>query len=393
MSAGENRPAISGERRLMLWLLVGAAFAGLLYLLREALLPFVAGMGVAYLLDPVADRMEKLKCPRAVAALIIVASFLAAAIAVAVVLVPILSAQLAELIGRLPGYLQHLRELADPVIANVRAQLTEEQLAQLGEAFRGYAGDAVGWLGQALKGVLTGGLAILNVLSLILIMPLVAFYLIRDWDEIVAYIDGLLPRDGADTIRGLVGEIDDRLSGFVRGQATVCLALGAWNAVGLTLVGLDFGLLVGLGAGLISFIPYVGTAVGLAAGLGIAVAQFDTWLPIALVGAVFASSQIIEGFVLTPNLVGDRVGLHPAWVLFALMAGGALLGFTGVLLAIPVAAVIGVLVRFATERYRASGLYTHRADPPTGAAEVSADIAGDLSAAAPAEVQGTPSAP
>jgi predicted PurR-regulated permease PerM len=235
------------------------------------------------------------------------------------------------------------------------------------------AGNVVGWLGQILSGLWSGGLAVFNALSLVVIMPVVAFYLLRDWDRIVAHIDGLLPRDGADTIREQVREIDDRLSGFVRGQASVCLALGTWYAVGLTLVGLDFGLLVGIGAGLISFVPYLGTGLGLIVGLGLAVAQYDTWLPIGLVAAVFVSGQMLEGYVLTPRMVGERVGLHPVWVLFALMAGGALLGFTGVLLAVPAAAVIGVLVRFAISRYLQSPLYRSKA-------EVSADAGSGRSA-------------
>lgn len=211
-------------------------------------------------------------------------------------------------------------------------------------------------------GLWSGGLAVFNALSLVVIMPVVAFYLLRDWDRIVAHVDSLLPRDAADTVREQVREIDDRLSGFVRGQASVCLVLGTWYAVGLTIVGLDFGVLVGVGAGLISFVPYLGTALGLIAGLGLAIAQFDSWLPIGLVAAVFATGQILEGYVLTPRLVGERVGLHPVWVLFALMAGGALLGFTGVLLAVPAAAVIGVLVRFAIGRYLQSPLYRSRKD-------------------------------
>jgi len=348
---------VSAERRFVLWVVVILGGGLLVYLLRNALFPFVAGLVVGYLLDPLADRLEARKCPRGLAAGLIVGAFLAVVVAVIVILAPVLSAQITDLIGRLPDYLERLRDFAQPLIAQLRASLTEAQLGQLQEISRNSTGDVVKWIGTVLQGMVGGGAAILNVLSLAVIMPVVAFYLLRDWDRIVAHLDELLPRGGADTIREQVREIDNRLSGFLRGQALVCLILGTVYAVGLTVLGLDFGLLVGMGAGLISFIPYFGTAVGLVTGLGLALAQYSDWLPIALVAGVFAIGQLLEGFVLTPKLVGDRVGLHPVWVLFALMAGGMLFGFTGILLAVPAAAAIGVVVRFVIVRYRNSMLY------------------------------------
>ncbi len=351
------RPVMSPERRLGLWLLVLVGAGVLIYLLRGALLPFVAGMAVGYLLDPLADRLEALKFPRGVAAAIILGTFFFAVVAVLVVLAPMLQNQVADFIARVPKYVSSLEAVAEPLIAHIKAQLTDAQLERLREAAAGYAGDAVGLLGGLVRNLFSGGVAVVNVLSLVVIMPVVAFYILRDWDRIIASLDALLPLGAAETVREQLREIDTRLSGFVRGQAIVCLVLGTWYAVGLSLVGLDFGLLIGLGAGLISFIPYFGTAVGLGVGLGLAFAQFSEWLPIALVAAVFVSGQVLEGFVLTPNLVGERVGLHPVWVLFALMAGGGLMGFTGVVLAVPAAAAIGVLVRFAVERYLQSPLY------------------------------------
>lgn len=348
---------MSAERRLVLWVVVILGGGLLVYLLRNALFPFVAGLVVGYLLDPLADRLEARKCPRGLAAALIVGAFLVVLVTVIVVLVPVLSAQVTDLVGRLPGYLDRIRDFAEPLIAQLRASLTESQLEQLQQFGGDFAGDMVGWVGTVLKGMVGGGAVLLQVLSLAVIMPVVAFYLLRDWDRIVAHLDGLLPREAADTIRKQVREIDDRLSGFLRGQALVCLILGTIYAVGLTAVGLDFGLLVGMGAGLISFIPYFGTAVGLVTGLGLALAQFSDWLPILLVAGVFALGQLLEGYVLTPKLVGERIGLHPVWVLFALMAGGMLFGFTGILLAVPAAAALGVVVRFVIERYRTSPLY------------------------------------
>ncbi|MBL8660249.1 MAG: AI-2E family transporter [Rhodospirillales bacterium] len=361
------------ERRQLIWLGLAVVGAVLIYELRGALPPFIAGMAVAYLLDPLADRLEAVGCPRTAAVLIILGSFLAVLVAAAVLLFPILQVQVVELLARLPDYIQKGRDAIMPMFERLQASLSDAEVERLRSAVGDVAGNILGWLGQIVGGLWSGGLALFNALSLVVIMPVVAFYLLRDWDRIVAHVDGLLPRGAAATIREQVGEIDDRLSGFVRGQALVCLALGTWYAVGLTLVGLDFGVLVGVGAGLISFIPYLGTGLGLVVGFGLALAQFDSWLPIGLVAAVFATGQILEGYVLTPRLVGQRVGLHPVWVLFALMAGGALLGFTGVLLAVPAAAVIGVLVRFAIARYLQSPLYRSRSGEP-------ADGGGDAAA-------------
>lgn len=348
---------MTAERKLVLWFAVGAGGLLLLWLLRGVLTPFIAGMAVAYFLDPLADRLEERGCSRTLATLLILAAFFVAAIVLLVVLIPVLHAQVAGFASRLPGYVEAARGAIEPLLAQLQAELTPQQVEDIRSAASAYAGDVVKWLGRALGGIVSGGVAIFNAVSLVVITPLVAFYLLRDWDRIIAWIDGLLPVEAADTIREQVREVDTRLAGFVRGQSTVCLVLGAAYAVGLTVIGLDFGLLVGLGAGLISFIPYLGTAIGFGVGIGIAFAQFSDWVPIVLVAAVFVTGQVLEGFVLTPNLVGDRVGLHPVWVLFALMAGGVLFGFVGILLALPAAAVIGVVVRFAVSRYRTSALY------------------------------------
>jgi predicted PurR-regulated permease PerM len=360
---------MSAERRLILWLLVFLAVAASLYLLRGALMPFVAGMGVAYLLDPVADRLERLGLPRAVASLLMVFGFLLIVVAAFLIVVPVLTDQVSDLVARAPAYIDELRREAQPMLRKLRSSLTPGQAAQVDEAIKSHVGDILGWIGQVLGGILSGGAALLSLLGLMFIMPVVAFYMIRDWDRLIAQMDSLLPRQSADTIRELAREIDDRLSGFVRGQALVCLLLGAWYAAGLTLVGLDFGLLVGTGAGLLSIIPYLGNIVGLGTSLLLAVAQFEGWIPIALVAVVFVSGQVLEGNFVTPKIVGDRVGLHPVWLLFAVTAGGALLGITGALLAVPVAAALGVLVRHAVQRYRASPLYAEPEQPAASGGE------------------------
>jgi predicted PurR-regulated permease PerM len=346
------------ERRLVAWLLVFAALGTFVYVLRGALLPFVAGMAVAYLLDPVADRLERLGLPRTLASLLIVFVFIVAVAAILVVLVPILVDQVTDLVARVPGYIDSLRREATPILKRIRSSLTPGQAAEIETAIKSHAGDVIGWVGSIVGGILSGGAALVGILGLFFIMPVVAFYMIRDWDRFVAHVDSLLPQKSAATIRVLAREIDDRLSGFVRGQALVCLLLGAWYATGLTLVGLDFALLLGIGSGTLSIIPYLGNFVGLATSLLLATAQFDSWVRVALVAGVFLSGQMLEGNFVTPKIVGDRVGLHPVWLMFAVIAGGTLLGITGALLAVPIAATFGVLIRFAVQRYRQSALYT-----------------------------------
>jgi predicted PurR-regulated permease PerM len=353
---------MSQERRLIVWLVVFAVLGTFVYVLRGALLPFVAGMAVAYLLDPVADRLERLGMPRTLASLLIVFVFIVVVVAILVVLVPILVDQVTDLVARAPAYVDSLRREATPILRRIRSSLTAGQAAQIDEAIKSHAGDVVGWIGAIVGSIVSGGAALISILGLVFIMPVVAFYMIRDWDRFVAHVDSLLPQKSAATIRALAREIDDRLSGFVRGQALVCLFLGIWYATGLTLVGLEFALLLGFGTGILSILPYIGNIVGLGTSVLLATAQFDSWVRVALVAGVFLSGQVLEGNFVTPKIVGDRVGLHPIWLLFAVIAGGTLLGFTGALLAVPMAATLGVLIRFAVQRYRESPLYAEPAE-------------------------------
>ena len=345
------------QRQTLYWLLALGVFVVAVYLLRSILLPFVLGIAVAYFLDPVADWLERRRLSRTLAAALLTVAFLVGVGLFFALLVPLLQSQLFGFVGRIPAYAEMFRVVAEDLLSIVQANLSEEAVARLREAAGGLASATVSWLGDAVLGLWSGGLALLNLLSLVVITPIVAFYLLRDWDRIVSRIDGWLPRDHAGTIREQVGLVNETLAGFVRGQGLVCLGLGTFYAVALSIVGLDFAVIVGLGTGLISFVPYFGMLVGLCASVGMAFAQFDSWQPVAIVAAIFAVGQIVEGNFVTPKLVGDRVGLHPVWMIFALLAGGALFGFLGVLLAVPAAATIGVLVRFIVSRYTGSRLY------------------------------------
>ena len=353
---------MTSSGKLLFWIGALAAFVGALVLLRAILLPFVAGMALAYFLDPVADWLEKHKISRALATTAALAAFFALFCAALFLFVPLVEEQVAGFAQRLPDLAHAARDGLAGLLALASDRLSPERLDALDTALSEAQKALARWSLAAARGLYDSGIALLNLLGLLVITPVVAWYLLRDWDRLVEHIDGLLPREHAATIREQARQIDSRLAGFVRGQAMVCLILGAAYAVLLEAAGLHYGLVVGLIAGLISFIPFVGSLVGLALSAGFGYLQFG-WSPhLFLLAFIFMAGQAVEGYYLTPRLVGDRVGLHPVWVMFALLAGGALFGFVGVLIAVPVAASVGVLARFATERYRASRLF--RASSP-----------------------------
>jgi predicted PurR-regulated permease PerM len=360
VSTGLKRPTV-------FWLIVVVAFFTGLYLFRTILLPFVAGMAVAYMFDPVCDRLERAGLSRTLATSVVTLVFIALLVLGLVLLLPVIIGQLTSLIERLPHFIEALRGELASAISSLETQLSPEIVTHIRESVGSSSGKIASWITSVLTGLVTGGVALANLLSLIFITPVVSFYLLRDWDHIVAWIDGSLPRSSVGVVREQAGLIDRTLAGWVRGQVTVCLVLGTYYAVGLTLAGLDFGLVIGLLAGLLSFIPFVGATVGLVGSVGLAFVQFDDWLRIAIVAGIFFFGQAVEGNFLTPRLVGDRVGLHPVWVIFALLAGGALFGFVGVLLAVPVAATVGVLARFLLQRYLASDMYGDADEPPDAA--------------------------
>ncbi len=345
------------EKRAYFWLGGLVVSAYLVHLLSSILLPFVAGMLTAYFLDPIADRLEAKRVPRGLATALILLAFFLCGAGVVTLLFPMLQHQVVELAVMLPGMVDAARQYFEPILRDFLAGLPPDAMAEIKTSVGNVAGKVASWVTGMLAGVWSGGVALFNLLSLVVVTPVVAFYLLRDWDLITAKIDSWLPLGARPAIREQFGEIDRTLAAFVRGQASVCLVLSLLYGIGLSVVGLKSGLLVGLGAGLISFIPYLGAATGLTVGVGIALFQFDSFSHIAIVAGIFLLGQTLESYVLTPRLVGDRVGLHPVWIIFALMAGGALFGFTGILLAVPVAAVIGVLSRFAVKRYLDSPLY------------------------------------
>jgi len=302
--------------------------------------------------------MQRWGLSRTVSAAVIIIGFFFLATLLFVLLLPTVIAQVVGLVARLPEYFSALFDLGRSLVERALAVLDPADVNQLKAPLASAVQRVAELLATFLNGVFDRSLKIVNVLTLLSVTPLVAYYLLRDWVKVVHTVDGWLPLEHAATIRSQAREIDRVLAGYVRGVATVCLSLGVFYAVALTAVGLNFGLTIGLIAGGIAFIPYVGTLVGLVTSVGVAALQFwPDWVMVTVVLGVFIAGQILTDYVLTPRLVGDRIGLHPLWVIFGLFAGGALFGFVGILLAMPVCAAIGVLTRFAITQYKESELY------------------------------------
>ena len=346
--------------RWRFWVGVAIVFLVLLWLLNDILLPFVVGAVVAYFFDPVVLRLDRIGLSRtwATATVTILAALITVGAAMAIL--PPLFGQIEGLILKAPEYTVRAAERLQPMIEPIRSKLGLDPLSlqELKTEAAQWAGQALSVLGSVASRVAQRGYAIINLFALLFLTPVVTFYLLRDWPKVLAAIDSALPLDHAANIRTVAREANAAVAGYVRGQALVCLCLGSIYGVGLSLVGLQFGFVIGLIAGFISFIPYVGTLVGAILAIGMALAQFPPdWLSVVKVGVVFLIGHLLESNVLSPKLVGDRVGLHPVWIMFALLAGGTLFGFVGVLVAVPVAAVAGVIVRHLLGRYRQSAIY------------------------------------
>jgi predicted PurR-regulated permease PerM len=352
-------------RQFAFWAGALVAFVLFLLIFSQILLPFVAGMAVAYALDPVADWFERRGFSRVAATLTILVLFVVVLALVLVLLVPVLANQLAAFIDNLPHYVEQLQGLFGSFLESRFARYVGVDSQSIRGSLSGIMTQGAAWLSTLVKSLWNGGRALLDIMSLFVVTPVVAFYLLYDWDRMVARVDDLLPRDHVDEIRDLARQIDRAIAAFVRGQGLVCLILGAVYATGLAIVGLNFGVLIGICAGLISFIPYAGFTLGFIVSIGVALVQFlPEWQWVVAVVVVFVIGQFIEGYVLQPRLLGHSVGLHPVWLLFALFAFGLLFGFVGLMIAIPAAAAVAVLVRYGLKRYMESPIYRGNPPPP-----------------------------
>jgi predicted PurR-regulated permease PerM len=347
------------QRQIGFWITALVVTVLLLFVLRGILLPFVAGFALAYLLDPLADRLQKVGLGRLGASLLILVLFVLVFIVSLMILVPFAAQQVGAFVERLPGYVVRLQELgAEQLGPLIRKLGLEDAIPATPPSVGNLISQGIAWMTTFLQGLWSGGQALIGIFSLLVVTPVVAFYMLVDWDRMVRTVDSWMPVRHRETIRIIARDIDRAIAGFVRGQAMVCIILGTFYAVSLALIGLNFGALIGMTAGILSFIPYVGSLTGLILSMGVAIVQFwPDWTMIAATLGIFIFGQFVEGNILSPKLVGESVGLHPVWLMFALVAFGALFGFVGLLLAVPLAAAIGVIARFALRQYLASPLY------------------------------------
>ncbi|HEV7457259.1 MAG TPA: AI-2E family transporter [Roseococcus sp.] len=357
-------PPTGPSRRQRLGLLAGVGLALLLglWMFSAILTPFVLAGCIAYFLDPLASRMARLGMPRWLSAILLVTLLLLLGLLAVLLLYPLILAQIGVLLARLPGYIATINAaLRDFLLSLEEAAGPEMVDARLRELIIGQAGTMVGWLGTSATRLLGQGMALFHVFTLAVVTPVVSFYLLRDWPGIMGRLERWLPRRSAPTVLQLARDVDRVLSAWLRGQLLCCLALGAFYAITLSAAGLELGLMVGLVSGLLSFIPYVGSLTGFALSVLLAIGQWGDWNGVILVVGIFVLGQVLEGYVIYPRLLGDRVELHAVWVIFALFAGGVAFGFLGVLLAVPIAAAVGVLARHWLRRYLDSPVYL---DPP-----------------------------
>ena len=344
---------ISVKEQLRWWGIGFLILTLVLWQLGNVMLPYITGAAIAYFLDPLADRLERMGCSRVVATLLITLVALIGFVVIVLVLVPTFFHQLTGLVAEAPTYAKQLQAIVQERFPTLMEpdSILRQTLDSIVQTMRARSADLA-------NTVITSAFSVIDMLIFLVVVPVVAFYLLLDWDRMVAVVDGWLPRDHADTIRMLGHEVNRTLAGFVHGQLSVSGILGAYYAIALMLVGLKFGLVVGIIAGLISFIPYVGAIVGGVLAIGLALFQFwGTPLWIGAVVAIFLVGQFVEGNILSPNLVGRSVGLHPVWLMFSLSVFGSLFGFAGLLTAVPLAATIGVFARFAVRQYLSGRLY------------------------------------
>ena len=345
------------NKRGWLWLALLTAIFYIFYLLHGILLPFVTGFLVAYLLNPLVHKLKKYGFSRTISTMTLIFAFFIILGGALFIAIPFLKKELLKLAYKMPDYVNRTIAFIEPYVIQLQNLAKTNDFKNLDETVSAYFGDMASWALTVLAGLFSNTLALANLISLIILTPVVAFYLLRDWPRLLASLDNLLPRDQAPKIRTILSEIHFKLGAYFRGQSLVCLTLALYYIVALTVTGLDFSITIGLITGIMAFIPYFGYLIGVTAGISVAIGQFTDWVYIWAVVGVFAGGQIIETYYLLPKLVGDRIDLHPVWIIFALLTGGLLFGFTGIMLAMPVAAMMGVLIRFALKEYRHSSLY------------------------------------
>jgi len=346
------------EKSFQFWLFIGLCMIAFLYFFNAILAPFVVGFVVAYLVNPIVTKMAKYNVPRWLSAIVILVMFLFVALLGMVFAIPVLIREMLDLAKLMPilfvhgqDWVAHQFPMID--IPQNMSDLKDVDPKQFSDVFQPFLAFGK----NMISNIFASGMAVLSVVSFMALMPIVAFYLLIDWSRLSHKVDDLVPTQNQSKIRHILTEINNSLSGFIRGQLMVCFILGMFYAIALSFMGLNYGFFVGMAAGVLSVIPYIGSIFGLVASVGLALYQFGGWeYPLIALG-IFVLGQLVEGNYLTPKLVGESVGLHPLWVIFALMAGGMMLGILGMVIAVPVAAIIAVLIRFAIDEYKQSAYY------------------------------------
>ena len=360
------------RNQVLIWIAFLIVLILLLWLFRGILLPFVVGAALAYLLNPLVNQLQNWRFSRGWATAVVLLSVITIFISVFFMFVPLIGQQIIGLIQRMPGYVSDLQALIVRWSPEINEWLGPERAAQLEASISDMATQVLGFIATLPAELVNIGLTGAGVIGFTLLTPVVAFYLLLEWEGMVRGLQGLLPRDSRPEINHILSDIDKSMAGVIRGQGGVLLVDAAFYATALSLIGLNFGLAVGLIAGLLSFIPFVGFAVGFVLSLGIAIVQFwpNYWMIVAVCG-IFLGWQFVEGNILYPKLVGGSININPVWLMFALLAFGALFGFVGLLLAVPLAAIVAVLVRYGVRKYKESALYLGQNGGPDGDASAS----------------------
>lgn len=345
------------RERLIYWIIALVMFGFFLHLVQAILLPFIVAIIVAYFLDPAADRLEKFGLSRENATGFITILFFLFFLLISIIIAPLLYEEIISLTLEIPKYKEIIVIDILPKITGILYSVDPHALEKIQANIGEMSGKIMEIFTKFLTDLLQSGLAILNLFSLIFITPIITFYLLRDWDKMMKKLEFLMPRSSASIIKEQLIAIDQTIAGYLRGQINVCLVLAIYYSLALTLLGLESGLFIGMATGLLTFIPYIGALTGAITGITIAYFQFGDVMGVGKIIAVFLVGQVLEGNFLTPKLVGNKVGLHPVWLIFGMLAGAAIFGFVGILIAVPVTAIIGVLVRFAISKYINSKFY------------------------------------
>lgn len=356
MATTNSKPAsLTGQ--FLFWIAVVSLFAGTLWLFRGVMLPFVLGAAIAYLLDPLVEKLARWKIKRWLATILILGLFFIVALSLLAFILPMIYREMIQLAEAIPDYVDSLWEKLTPYSGWIQEHFGNGNLQAYQDTIKQNIGKALQISTKVLGGLAQGGQAIAGLLSVFILTPIVAFFMMNEWPALTKYIDSLIPRRNYTAIKNLLSAINLKVSGFVRGQLSVAFSLALIYALALLIAGLNYGFLIGFMAGLLSIIPLVGSTIGLIVSIGVAWVQSGELGYVAIIAAIFMVGQFVEGNILTPKLLGKNVGMHPLWILFAIMAGGSLLGLVGMFVAVPLAASIGVLLGFAIERYKESSYY------------------------------------